>query len=78
MRLEELKDKKIIILGFGREGQDTFFFLRKLWPKKRLALADKLDLEKLDKKAREIIKKEKKNPITCFNLNIIILNSFYS
>ena len=58
--MEELKDKKIIILGFGREGQDTFFFLRKLWPKKKLALADKLDLEKLDKKAREIIKKEKK------------------
>lgn len=29
MLLTELKGKKILILGFGREGQDTFLFLRK-------------------------------------------------
>ena len=40
MKLGELKSKKILILGFGREGQDTFLFLRKLFPKKILGIAD--------------------------------------
>ena len=52
MKLSELKDKKILILGFGREGQDTFKFLRKSFPKKQIGIADqKLDknyLKKLD------------------------------
>ncbi len=41
MKLNELKNKKILILGFGREGQDTFGFLRKIFPKKVLGIADK-------------------------------------
>ena len=41
MRLGELKDKKILIFGFGREGQDTFWFLRKLFPNKVIGIADK-------------------------------------
>ena len=40
MKLDELKNKKVLILGFGREGQDTFLFLRKLFPKKVLGIAD--------------------------------------
>lgn len=40
MLLNELKDKKILILGFGREGQDSFLFLRKLFPKKTIGIAD--------------------------------------
>lgn len=39
--LEELKNKKILILGFGREGRDTFLFLRKLFPKKVIGVADR-------------------------------------
>lgn len=38
--LNELKDKKILILGFGREGQDTFRFLRKFFSKKVIGIAD--------------------------------------
>lgn len=40
MKLNELKNKKILILGYGREGKDTFLFLKKLFPKKKIAVAD--------------------------------------
>jgi len=41
MKLSELKDKRILILCFGKEGRDTFLFLRKLFPKKIIGIADK-------------------------------------
>lgn len=40
MTINELKNKRILILGFGREGLDTFLFLRKLFPKKIIGVAD--------------------------------------
>jgi UDP-N-acetylmuramoylalanine-D-glutamate ligase len=58
--LENLKDKEILILGFGREGQDTFKFLRKLFPEKTIGITDRLELKKLDKKAQKLIKSNKK------------------
>ncbi len=39
--LKNLKNKKILILGLGREGISTYKFLRSLFPKKTLGLADK-------------------------------------
>ncbi|OGZ22341.1 MAG: hypothetical protein A3D46_00530 [Candidatus Nealsonbacteria bacterium RIFCSPHIGHO2_02_FULL_43_13] len=52
MLINGLENKKILILGFGREGRDTFKFLRKLFPKKKIGIADqKFDknyLKKLD------------------------------
>jgi len=45
--LEELKNKKVLILGFGREGRDNFLFLRKLFPKKVLGVADRLKIKDL-------------------------------
>lgn len=50
MKLSELKDKKIIILGFGREGQDAFLFLRKLFPEKIIGIADQNKLKTLNLK----------------------------
>lgn len=41
MKLHELKDKSILILGFGREGTVTFNFLKKHFPEKSIAVADK-------------------------------------
>ncbi len=51
MKLDQLKNKKVLILGFGQEGQDTFLLLRKLFPNKVIGIADKLEkLKKPDKK----------------------------
>jgi UDP-N-acetylmuramoylalanine--D-glutamate ligase len=41
MKLETLKNKKILILGFGREGEDTFEFLSKIFPENIFGIADK-------------------------------------
>ena len=42
--IEYLKDKKILILGFGREGQSTLSYIRKYLPEKELTVADKNSL----------------------------------
>ncbi len=60
MKAAELENKKVLILGFGREGVDTFNFLRRLFPNKLIGIADKAPKEKLDAKARNLIKKDKK------------------
>ncbi len=40
-RNRELSSKKVLILGFGREGQNTLLFLQKLFPTKTFGIADK-------------------------------------
>lgn len=48
--LKYLRDKRILILGFGREGRDTLRFLKKLFPKKKIGIADqKFDKDYLKK-----------------------------
>ncbi len=50
MGLDTLKDKKILILGFGKEGRDTLLFLKKLFPQKKIDIADrKFGKDYLDK-----------------------------
>lgn len=41
MKLNDLKGKKILILGLGREGRDNFRFLRKIFPEKVLGIGDR-------------------------------------
>ncbi len=38
--IEFLKDKSVLILGFGREGRSTYNYIRKYLPKKALAVGD--------------------------------------
>lgn len=38
--IEFLKDKKILILGFGREGRSSFEYIRKHLPEKKITVAD--------------------------------------
>ena len=45
MKIKNLKDKNILILGFGLEGKDTFSFLRSLFPKKEISIADAKDIK---------------------------------
>ena len=39
--INKLKDKKIAILGYGREGKSTYNFIRKYLPSKHLTIIDK-------------------------------------
>jgi UDP-N-acetylmuramoylalanine--D-glutamate ligase len=45
MTLSELKEKSILILGFGTEGQATYEFLRHRWPQKMLSIADQRNMD---------------------------------
>ena len=38
--LKALKEKSVLILGFGREGRDTLSFLRSKFPEKKIGIAD--------------------------------------
>ncbi|MCP6719379.1 MAG: UDP-N-acetylmuramoyl-L-alanine--D-glutamate ligase [Patescibacteria group bacterium] len=57
MKLKDLEDKNILILGIGREGIDTFKFLKKVFPQKKLGIGDRLRLEELDKSVQISLRK---------------------
>ena len=47
MTLSELARARILILGLGREGLETYKFLRAAFPEKPLGLADRLPIDRL-------------------------------
>ena len=59
MQLKKILQKKIIILGFGREGLSTFKFLRSLNKKKEIIIADKKNLSDFKKTIPKKILKDK-------------------
>ena len=66
MKLKDLENKKVLILGVEKEGMASFRFLRKIFPNKILGLADQLSAVeklKLTQKAKEIIKKDKRKKL---------------
>lgn len=52
--IEYIKDKKILILGFGREGISTYNYIRKHLPEKKITIADK-NYVKIEDENTEII-----------------------
>ena len=39
--IEYIRDKKVLVLGFGREGKSTYSYIRKHLPDKKLTIGDK-------------------------------------
>lgn len=60
--LSFLENKKIVILGFGIEGEASYKFLRRHFPKQKLYIADKRDISinpnEVVKKVLEDVKKD--------------------
>lgn len=57
--LQRIENKKIVILGFGKEGVSTYRFIRRHFPKKRLVIADgneSLKTDEFDDKYVKFIK----------------------
>ncbi|NMB48380.1 UDP-N-acetylmuramoyl-L-alanine--D-glutamate ligase [Candidatus Kuenenbacteria bacterium] len=59
MKTGELKNKKILILGFGREGQSSLRYLRKYYPKQLIGVADQNTLAQFGPTERNWLKKDK-------------------
>lgn len=59
MKIKDLKDKEILILGMGREGSDSFVFLRHIFPKKKIYIADRKELKDFNADTRKTLKKDK-------------------
>lgn len=57
--LPQLKNKKILLLGLGKEGLSTYNFLRKRFPGTELALADSLTYGELAKTSRDLFAADK-------------------
>lgn len=57
--LNRFKDKRVLILGFAREGIDTFRFLRRIFPRQVLAVADQAEAGQLTPEAKELLRKDK-------------------
>ena len=53
--IDKLKNKKIAILGFGREGKSTYKFIRKYLPEMVLYILDKNNIDLDDKNVIKII-----------------------
>src|SRR5262245_3265438 len=53
MKLAELEQKSVLILGFGTEGQATYDFLRRHWPFKPISIADRRSIDEFPKEISE-------------------------
>lgn len=82
MKIEELKNKKILILGLGNEGMSTLKFLRRTFPDKIIGIADEKTQKELGSNLQKIITKDNKlklhlgrNYQDSFNLYEVIFRS---
>jgi len=63
MNLESLGKTRVLILGFGKEGIDSFKLLRKLFPKKIIEVADKRPFNKLDGEAKRLLESDERKEL---------------
>ena len=47
--IEYIRNKKVLILGMGREGKSTLSYIRKHLPEKHLTISDRNGFESDDK-----------------------------
>ncbi len=80
--LEEIKKKKVLILGFGREGISTYKFIRGYHPGKMIGIADRICLGDIDNEAKNLIATDPKlvfhfgeNYLTCVKDYDLIIKS---
>ena len=59
MEISKLKGKRILILGFGREGQDSFLFLKNEFPKLSIGVADEKPRKDFSKDAQKLLRRAK-------------------
>lgn len=59
MKLSKLENKKILILGFGKEGIDNYLALRKMFPAKVFGIADKKELGNFELRIKNLLTKDK-------------------
>lgn len=57
MKLDDVAGKKVLIVGFGQEGIDTFLFLKKRSPDQRFGVADAKNIEELSTEARRVLRR---------------------
>lgn len=60
MTLSELAQARILILGLGREGLETYRFVRSHFPDGVLGVADRLPLERLSPEAQNLLAADRK------------------
>ena len=56
--IEILKNKRVLILGFGREGVSTLVYLRKKFPKQKFGVADERDLDDLPVETQKLLQSD--------------------
>lgn len=61
MKIEELKNKKILILGAGREGLDTLEYLKKNLKNQSFGIADEKNLKEFSTDIKKLLKSKKIN-----------------
>lgn len=57
MKLEQWKNRKILILGFGREGQATLRYLLKNCPDSSIAVADQRTIDQFNDEEKALLEK---------------------
>ena len=55
----EFEDKKILILGFGKEGYSTYKLLRSTFPGKVIGVSDEKGIDEFDVKQGKVLKNDK-------------------